>query len=225
MSWWITFMPEMDGQSRDRHGRSASRHDATEKSQRTRAQERADEIDISPTHLLAEIEGLNAELAAARKQSDEYLAGLQRERAEFTNFRRRTTEEREQWLGLASESLIRKMLAIADDFDRAIEAMPAELAENPWAQGVAAIDRKLRQLLESEGVSPLETVGKAFDPREHEAISSVPGTGRPQGEVVAEVQRGYRMRNRVLRPALVAVVSDGDERGESAPADDDRRDI
>ena len=80
----------------------------------------------------------------ARKQSDEYLAGLQRERAEFTNFRRRTTEEREQWLGLASESLIRKMLAIADDFDRAIEAMPAELAENPWAQGVAAIDRKDR---------------------------------------------------------------------------------
>jgi molecular chaperone GrpE len=224
MSWWITFMPDMDGQSRDRHSRAANRHDATEKSHRTRAQERADEIDISPTQLLAEIEGLNAELAAARKQSDEYLAALQRERAEFTNFRRRTTEEREQWLGLASESLIRKMLAIADDFDRAIEAMPAELAENPWAQGVAAIDRKLRQLLESEGVSPLETVGKAFDPREHEAISSVPGTGRPQGEVVAEVQRGYKLRDRVLRPALVAVASDGDGRGESASADDDSRD-
>ena len=215
MSWWITFMPEMDGQSRDRHGRSASRHDATEKSQRTRAQERADEIDISPTHLLAEIEGLNAELAAARKQSDEYLAGLQRERAEFTNFRRRTTEEREQWLGLASESLIRKMLAIADDFDRAIEAMPAELAENPWAQGVAAIDRKLRQLLESEGVSPLESVGKPFDPREHEAISNVPDTGRPVGEVVAELQRGYKLRDRVLRPALVGVAKGG---AKAAPA-------
>src|SRR5437762_13578668 len=118
-------MPEMDGQPRARHARSASRHDATEKSQRTRAQERADEIDISPTHLLAESEGLNAELAAARKQSDEYLAGLQRERAEITNFRRRTTEEREQWRGLASESLTRKRLAIGDGFARAIEAMPA----------------------------------------------------------------------------------------------------
>jgi len=224
MSWWITFMPDMDGQSRNRHGRAANRHDATETSHRTRAQERADEIDISPTQLLAEIEGLKAELAAARKQSEEYLAGLQRERAEFTNFRRRTTEEREQWLGLASESLIRKMLAIADDFDRAIEAMPPELAENPWAQGVAAIDRKLRLLLESEGVSPLEAVGKAFDPREHEAITSVPGTGRPQGEVVAEVQRGYKLRDRVLRPALVAVASDGDGRGESAPPDEDSRD-
>ena len=180
---------------------------------RTRAQERIDELDVSPTALLAQIEQLKSELGAARGKAEEYLAALQRERAEFTNFRRRTSEEREQWLGLASESLIRKVLAIADDFDRAIEAMPPELAENAWAQGVAAIDRKLRQLLESEGVVALESVGKPFDPREHEAISNVPGTGRPVGEVVAEIQRGYSLRDRVLRPALVAVASDGDGEG------------
>ena len=161
--------------------------------------------------------GLGAQLPHDERyaQADEYLEALQRERAEFSNFRRRTGEEREQWLGLASESLIRKVLAIADDFDRAIEAMPPELAGNPWAQGVAAIDRKLRQLLESEGVSPLESVGKPFDPREHEAISNVPDTGRPVGEVVAELQRGYKLRDRVLRPALVAVASDGDGSGPS----------
>ena len=189
---------------------------------RTRAQERIDELDVSSSKLLAQIEQLKGELdearkqeAAARKQADEYLEALQRERAEFSNFRRRTGEEREQWLGLASESLIRKVLAIADDFDRAIEAMPPEIAGNPWAQGVAAIDRKLRQLLESEGVSPLESVGKPFDPREHEAISNVPDTGRSVGEVVAELQRGYKLRDRVLRPALVAVASDGDGSGPS----------
>jgi molecular chaperone GrpE len=175
---------------------------------RTRAQERADEVDVSPTKLLADIDGLRTELDGARRQADEYLAALQRERAEFLNFKRRTAEERERDLGLAGEGLIRKVLAIADDFDRAIENRPAELGGDAWADGVAAIDRKLRALLESEGVRPIEAAaGQPFDPREHEAIANVPGTGRRDGEIVEEVQRGYRLRDRVLRPSLVAVAA------------------
>ena len=100
------------------------------------------------------------------------------------------------------------MLAVADDFDRAIDARPAELADNAWAEGIAAIDRKLGALLESEGVSPIDAApGRPFDPREHEAIANVPGTGRPEGEIVDELRRGYRLRDRVLRPALVAVAA------------------
>ena len=181
---------------------------------RTRADERIAEIDVSPTKLVADIEALKAELESTKAKSDEYLAGLQRERAEFTNFRRRTTEEREQMLGLAGEDLIRKVLAIADDFDRAIENRPAALAVDGWADGVTAIDRKLRLLLESEGVRPIEaTPGRPFDPREHEAIANVPAPGRREGEIVEEVQRGYRLRDRVLRPSLVAVAT-GDGSGE-----------
>lgn len=177
---------------------------------RTRAEERADEIDISPTKLLADIARLSTELAAARTQSEEYLVALQRERAEFVNFRRRTAEEREASLGLAAEGLINKVLTLADDFDLAIEARPAEFAENAWIEGIAAIDRKLRVLLESEGVRPIEaTPGIRFDPREHEAVVNVPDSGRPDGEIVIEVRRGYRLRDRVIRPALVAV-ADGD---------------
>jgi molecular chaperone GrpE len=184
---------------------------------RTRADERIAEIDVSPTKLLADIEALKAELETTKQKSDEYLAGLQRERAEFTNFRRRTTEEREQMLGLAGEDLIRKVLAIADDFDLAIDNRPAELAENSWVEGVAAIDRKLRALLESEGVNPVEAEpGTAFDPRQHEAIVNVPGTGRPEGAIVDVIRRGYRLRDRVLRPALVAVAAAPD--GEPGPA-------
>jgi molecular chaperone GrpE len=161
--------------------------------------------------LSAEIERLSAELEAAKAQAAEHVTTLQRTAAEFQNYRRRTTEEREREAGLASEYLLKKVLTIADDFDRAIDARPAELADNNWAEGIAAIDRKLRGLLESEGVRPIEAVGRPFDPREHEAITSVPATGRPDGEVVAEVQRGYRVRDRVLRPALVAVAAgDGD---------------
>jgi molecular chaperone GrpE len=180
-------------------------------SHRTRAQERADEIDVSPTKLLAEIEALRAEAAEARTQADEYLLALQRERAEFQNFRRRTTEERQRDLGLAAEDLIRKVLGLADDFDLAIEARPASIADDPWFEGVSAIDRKLRALLESEGVTTIEAgPGTPFDPREHDAIASVPGTGRPEGEIIEQIRRGYRLRDRVLRPALVAVAAGGE---------------
>ena len=186
--------------------------------QRTRAQERADEIDISPTKLLADIEKLKAELEDARGKAEEYLAGLQRERAEFANYKRRTAEEREAMLGLAGEDLIRKVLALADDFDLAIEARPAAIANDPWVEGVVAIDRKLRALLESEGVSQIvATPGTPFDPREHEAIANVPGTGRPEGEIVSEIRRGYRLRDRVVRPALVMVASEPETTSETGP--------
>jgi molecular chaperone GrpE len=179
---------------------------------RTRARQRADEIDISPTTLLAQIEQLGAERDAATREKDEYLVALQRERAEFVNFKRRTAEERQAMLGLAAEGLISKVLALADDFDRAIEARPETIADDPWVEGITAIDRKLRQLLESEGVSPIATApGTPFDPREHEAVASVPGTGQPDGSIVGELRRGYRLRDRVLRPALVVVAASADD--------------
>src|SRR5918996_938144 len=130
---------------------------------RTRAEERAEDIDIRPTKLLEDIESLRGELAEAKAQGDEYLTALQRARAE-------------------------------------------SVASDPWFEGLAAIDRKLRQLLESEGVSPIDAgPGTPFDPREHDAIATVPGSGRAEGEIVEQVRRGYRLRDRVLRPALVAV--------------------
>lgn len=178
---------------------------------RTRAQQRADDIDITPTKLLAEIERLTGERDTAITEKDEFLAALQRERAEFTNFKRRTAEERQAMIGLAGEGLINKVLALADDFDRAVEARPSSIADDPWVEGIAAIDRKLRQLLESEGVSPIAAIpGTPFDPREHEAVAGVPGTEHPDGAIVLEVRRGYRLRDRVLRPALVAVAAGAD---------------
>ena len=181
---------------------------------KTRAEERIDELDASPAALAAQVDALSAERDAAQTKADEYLNALQRERAEFQNFRRRTSEERERELGLAGVDLITKVLSLADDFDRAIDSRPANLNDDAWADGVAAIDRKLRLLLESEGVTAIEAKpGMAFDPRDHEAVVSVPGTGRREGEIVDEIRRGYRLRNRVIRPALVAVAAPGDGAG------------
>ena len=187
---------------------------------KTRAEERVDEIDVSPTKLLADIEALQTEADAARAQADEYLTALQRERAEFLNFKRRTEEERQRALGLAAEDLIRKVLMLADDFDLAIEQRPDSIAADPWFVGVAAIDRKLRSLLESEGVTTIAAdPGMPFDPREHDAIANVPGSGRAEGEIVEQIRRGYRLRDRVIRPALVAVAA-GDPA--AAPTTDTR---
>ena len=119
--------------------------------------------------------------------------------------------------GLAGEDLIRKVLALADDFDLAVEHRPEGGVDESWVEGIAAIDRKLRVLLESEGVSAIEaSAGLQFDPHEHEAVANVPGTGRPGGEIVEELRRGYRLRDRVIRPALVAVAEDA---GTTEPTD------
>lgn len=175
---------------------------------RTRAQQRADEIDISPAKLLADIERITGERDTALAEKEEFLLALQRERAEFTNYKRRSAEERQAMIGLASEGLLTKVLAVADDFDRAIEARPGTIADDPWVEGITAIDRKLRQLLESEGVSTIPAIpGTPFDPRQHEAVAGVPDTEHPDGAIVMEIRRGYRLRERVLRPALVAVAA------------------
>jgi molecular chaperone GrpE len=187
---------------------------------RTRAQERIDSIDISPTKLLADIDQLTKERDEAAAKADEYLAGLQRERAEFLNFKRRTEQDHAAAVSRAADALRLKIVELLDDFDRAVEMRPPSLAGDPWADGIVAIDRKLRVLLEREGVRPMEpTVGQQFDPRLHQALSHVAGSGRPADEIVGEFQRGYWVADRVLRPALVAV-SDGADGADPAAAPD-----
>jgi molecular chaperone GrpE len=172
---------------------------------RTRAEERIAALDTSPAKLLAELDEVRGELETAQQESAENKAGWQRTAADYANYRRRTEQDREQNLGLANEALLSKLLAIVDDFDRAIANMPDELAKAPWVDGIVAIDRKLRQLLDSEGLTPIEAAGRPFDPHQHEAIVQVESSTVPEGTVTAELQRGYRLRDRVLRPSLVAV--------------------
>jgi molecular chaperone GrpE len=197
---------------------------------RTHAHGPADPADMSPAGIAAQLEAFKAETTAALEaavaeqeearaqaeaERDEHLAALQRERADFTNYRARTARERDQERGLAGVDLITKVLILADDFDRAIDSRPAGLEGDAWADGIAAIDRKLRLLLESEGVTAVEAPpGSPFDPHEQEAVTAIPGTGLPDGSVVSEVRRGYRLRDRLIRPALV-VVAAGDDAGDA----------
>jgi molecular chaperone GrpE len=174
---------------------------------RTRAEERIAELDTTPQTLSAEMEELRRQLEQAQQEATDMKAAWQRTAADFQNYRRRTEQDREQMLGLANEALLSKLLVIVDDFDRAIANMPAELQKMGWIEGIAAIDRKLDLLLASEGLTPIEAVGKPFDPHEHEAVVQEPRTDVAEGTVTSELQRGYRIRDRVLRPAMVAVAT------------------
>ncbi len=177
---------------------------------KTRAEERIEALDTSPVKLLAEVEALRKENEALRAEVDEHRAGHHRALADYRNLQRRSEEEVSQARLAAADRLLLRFVEIADDFDRSIEHVPAEMAGNAWVEGIAAIDRKLRTALESQGVVPIDALGARFDPVLHEALASIPGTGRPDGEVVAEMRRGYRVGSRVLRPSMVGV-ADGSE--------------
>lgn len=182
---------------------SAPRH-------KTRAQERIEALDTSSAALGAEIEELQARLARAEEEAAENKAAWQRSAADFANYRRRTDQQREDEMALANEMLLLKLLAIADDFDRAVAHAPADEQKSPWVEGIVAIDRKVHALLESEGVTASESAeGQPFDPREHDAIAYEESDEVPEGSVLRELQRGYRIRDRVLRPSLVSVAKGG----------------
>lgn len=147
---------------------------------------------------------LEARLSQAEAQAAEYKDQWLRATADYKNFKRRADIERGELIRSAGAGLLLKILPVVDDFDRAIANIPAEIAETPWWGGTQMIAQKLRTLLESEGVKTIETLGQDFDPNIHEAVLYEDAEGQ-DGKVIAELQRGYRLRERVLRPAMVKV--------------------
>jgi molecular chaperone GrpE len=178
---------------------------------RTRAEERAEAVK-TPTRIeLAErIEALERELAETTAKSEEHLYNWQRSAADFSNYKRRTDEERSLVGQFSTAALISRLLAVLDDFDRALDSVPPD-AHDSWIEGVQLVERKLRNVLEAEGVTAIEAVGQPFDPNLHEAVAHEETTEHADNEVIGEVQRGYRLHDRVLRPSLVRVANNPKE--------------
>jgi molecular chaperone GrpE len=160
----------------------------------------------------SELTSLQEELDAERKKAAEYLDQAQRSQAEFANYRRRKDAEFEEMRKSAGERIIARLLPAFDDLNRAIETLDEAQRQTPWAEGIKLIQKKIWSTLEAEGVKPIESLGKPFDPSVHEAISMQDGTnGTPV--VIEEFQRGYMMGDRVIRPAMVVVGSASDLTG------------
>jgi molecular chaperone GrpE len=145
---------------------------------------------------------LEEQLVRAQGDAQKYLDNWRRAEADFQNYKRRAEQERDDSRRFAGISLISNLLPIVDDLERAFGSLDGGLAGLTWLDGLRLIYRKLVMLLENAGVKPIEANGQPFDPRYHEAVAHIEGE---DGKVLSEVQRGYMLHDRVLRPAMVVV--------------------
>jgi len=153
--------------------------------------------------------GPDAPDAALRRERDDVYDRLLRTTAEFDNYRKRVERERRDWSEAAVADVIRDLLPVLDDFERALST-PLDPGAGPdaigrYRAGVDLIRRQLMDVLRRSGVEPFDAVGRDFDPAWHEAVTTEPADGHRDGEITAELRRGYRIGQRLLRPAMVKV--------------------
>jgi molecular chaperone GrpE len=166
----------------------------------------APQVEGEPNDQDQKVAELETRLAEAEQKTAEYLDGWQRAQAAFSNFRKRNEAEQAHWRSTANAQLLMRLLPILDDFRRAFETIPEDVQEAPWLGGIRLIERKVNAVLESENVTTMAlNPGDAFDPHLHEAVLYQEVDGFGEGEVVTEIETGYLIGDRVLRPALVVV--------------------
>lgn len=144
------------------------------------------------------------EAPATPARVEELTNDLKRMTADFANFRKRNEAERVEFAKFAKADLIAKLLDVLDGYDRALATVPDEVKGQPWVEGMWLVERKLRKVLESEGLEAIDSLGQPFDPYLHQAVAYIE-SDEPEGTVIEEHQKAYRLYDRVIRPALVTV--------------------
>ena len=177
--------------------RASQRMGSEGNSGQTDAMERENYVQDQPS-----VEELQEQLAREKERADANLASWQRTAADFQNYKRRVEQEREEVARLANASLIINLLPLMDDLERALDSVDTRLAGMTWLDGIRLIQRKFQALLEMNGVTEIEADGLEFDPNVHEAVTFGPGE---DNKVISVVQKGYKLGDRVLRPAMVVV--------------------
>ena len=162
----------------------------------------AESMNENTMQLSAEIDALKKKLEEAESKTSEYKDSWLRSQAEFQNYRKRIERDNEMMYASMKGDIVKKVLPVLDDLERALQNRPAD---NAWANGIELIVRKFQTILENEGIKKIEAVGMEFDPNFHEAISHEPADGTNSGHVIGVVQNGYMIGDRVIRPALVRV--------------------
>lgn len=166
------------------------------------AQSTQEETSEKENPMVAEMESLVHQLREAEARAAEYKDGWARAQADFQNYKKRLERDNELTYISMKGDIIKKILPVLDDLERALQNRPEE---NAWANGIELIARKLQNVLDSEGIKRIEAEGMEFDPNFHEAISHEPADGVKSGFVIAVVQNGYMLGERVIRPAMVRV--------------------
>lgn len=163
----------------------------------------AEERDETPEETIAR---LQSELEEAQVQAASHLDKMQRTVAEYENAGKRRGRQNEERIKRASESMLRQLLPVLDDLELAFQNVPEDVPgeDQAWLKGFEQIQQKLQEILASSEVEPLARSGE-FDPNQHEAISNEPSEDVPSGHIIQTLRTGYRIQDRILRPALVRV--------------------
>ena len=140
-----------------------------------------------------------------RAKSAEYLDSWRRAAADFANYKKRQEKDAGDLTKFVNAMLITRLLPVLDDFDRAFQTLPDNLRDLTWIDGVNLIARKMRAVMEAEGLTTIDAAGKIFDPNIHEAVIHEESESHDDGAVITELQKGYKLNDRVLRPTLVKV--------------------
>jgi len=148
------------------------------------------------------IEELKHVLIEEKEKSEKYLANWQRVQADFANYKRRVEQEKMEIVEFANSTLILSLLSIMDDFERAFDSLPPQFAESNWIEGTKLIYNKLENILKEQGLTEIKAKGELFDAHLHEAVMSQEGK---EGIVIEEIQKGYKLKNRIIRPGKVVV--------------------
>lgn len=165
-------------------------------------------MEINPeVSEIEDIETLKQSLTKEKEKAENYLANWQRAQADFVNYKRRIEQEREETSKFANAMLMLNLLPVLDDLERAFTSIPLHLAQMTWIDGITLIERKLYSSLEAQGLSQIKALGEPFDPNFHEAVMH--GKGK-EGIVVEEMQKGYKLYDKVIRPSMV-IVGNGEE--------------
>lgn len=168
-------------------------------------EELIEEAFLETEDLSDEEELLSSELEEWQSKANEYLDGWQRSRAEFANYKKRVEREQAQFSQRTTANVIKHFLEVMDDLELALKNRPQEGEGASWADGVELVYRKFSSILETEGVTPIETDGQYFDPTLHEAITNEDNPDFESGQIIEVLKRGYFIGDRVLRPATVRV--------------------
>lgn len=144
-------------------------------------------------------------LQQERDKAAEYLDNWRRAAADFSNYKKRIEKDNAEFTKFANTTLITRLLPILDDFERAFQTVPDNLRALTWVDGIFLIARKMTAILETEGLKPIEALNQPFDPRLHEAVIHEETDQHEDGIVIAELQKGYKLNDRVIRPTLVKV--------------------
>jgi len=180
--------------------------DEVERTEQPQASSQEQETPIEQIRQLkVRIEELEKNLADEREKATDYMNRAMRTQAEISNVRKRLQQDLSLALKDALKSVVYEQLAVLDSFDRAFTTLPKEFQHFTWVEGIGMIQAQLFGILHRAGVTPIETQGKKFNPIEHEAVAYEDTDAYPEETVTAELQRGYKLHDQVLRPALVKI--------------------